>query len=207
MISLKQSIVLLFTYGLFANVLAQIAYEAEEFVDQNELKFSIKEMQKSEFIGSQIACEMDTPEICDSAENSIFESYKGHIKLPIKAFTGIQHYTADTSVLFSSNNPQINRLIIDCKTGANVHAIADGEVTAIFEIPGSETVLLIKHGSYRSVYGGVNNLSVKVGDLVQKDQVICKVSNLNNGQLVFEIWKSMYEKNTALPVAFWIELN
>jgi len=198
---------LVFSLVCIASTQAQVAYEAEEFVDDSDLKFAVKEMQKSEFIGSQIACEMDSPEICDSAENIVFESYKGHVKLPIKAFTGIQHYTADTTVLFSLNNPQINRLIIDCKTGSSVQAIANGEVTAIFEIPGNETVVLIKHGSYRSVYGGVNNLSVHVGDLVEKGQSICEVSELNNGQLVFEIWKSMYEENTALPVEYWIDLN
>lgn len=185
----------------------QQEYEAEEFVSTVDLESAVKQMQKSKFIGTQIACEQDSPEVCDSAENAHFELLKGNIKIPVPSFTNIQHYSIDSSEMFSVSNPQINRLLIDCEPGTKVNAIADGEVTAIFEIPGNELVIMIKHGSYRSVYGTLDKLNFKVGDLVYKGDVIGKVSKTNLGEMVFEIWKSSGEINNALPVEQWIEVN
>jgi hypothetical protein len=203
----KSIYLLLFSSLLGLSAIGQQEYEAEEFVSNVDLKSAVKQMQKSKVIGTQIACERDTPELCDSVENAHFELLRGQVKLPVPSFTNIQHYSIDSTEIFSLSNPQINRLLIDCEPGTAVSAIADGEVTAIFEIPGNELVIMIKHGSYRSVYGTLEKLNFEVGELVNKGDVIGKVSDSNLGEMVFEIWKSVGELNEALPVEQWIEVN
>ena len=199
-------------YIVFCNLIlltsfSQSEYEAEEFVNDFDLEFAVKQMQKSEYIGTAIACEAEVPESCDSAANVAFESLKGHIILPVKSFTEIQHYSVDSTEIMSSKNPQINRLIIDAKPGELVQAAEDGEITSIFKIPGNELVIMIKHGSYRTVYGTLDNLKVQVGDWVTKGMTIGEVANTANGKVVFEIWKSSNLTNESQKVEQWIELQ
>lgn len=186
---------------------AQGEYEAEEFVNEFDLKFAVKQMQKSQYIGSAIACEMETPESCDSAANASFEKLKGHIPLPLKSFTQIQHYSVDSTEIMSASNPQINRLIIDAKPGELVRCAEEGEVTSVFKIPGNEMVVMIKHGSYRTVYGTLDNLKIAVGDWVTKDMIIGEVAAAESGRMVFEIWKTANNINESQKIENWIELQ
>lgn len=198
---------ILITFLLSFNSFSQGEYEAEEFVNDMDLKFAVKQMQKSEYIGTAIACEMETPEVCDSVANITFEKQKGKIKIPVASFTNIQHYTVDSTQLMSAQNPQINRLIIQVVAGEKVYAADEGEVTSIFKIPGNEMVVMIKHGSYRTVYGTLDNLEVNVGDWVKKGDILGEIADLDNGKMVFEIWKSFQNKNQSQNVEEWIELN
>ena len=198
---------LLISFLFMLNAFSQAEYEAEEFVNDMDLKFAVKQMQKSEYIGTAIACEMETPEICDSSANIAFEKQKGKIKIPVASFTNLQHYTIDSTQLMSAQNPQINRLIIQVAAGEKVYAADEGEVTSIFKIPGNEMVVMIKHGSYRTVYGTLDHLEVNVGDWVKKGEVLGAIADLDNGKMVFEIWKSSQNKNQSQHVEEWIELN
>ncbi|CAG5082668.1 hypothetical protein CRYO30217_01978 [Parvicella tangerina] len=186
---------------------AQGEYEAEEFVSDHDLKFAVKQMQRSEYIGSAIVCEQASPDICDSIESIEFEASKGALSLPIKSFTFINHYSIDTTQLMSAKNPQINRLIIDAAPGAQVDAVFEGEVTSIFEIPGNEQVIMIKRGAYRMVYGSLTNVNVKVGQWVSSGEKIGEVTDYSNGKMIFEIWKTQQGISKALKVEEWIELG
>ncbi len=203
---MKGALFILFL-SLFYGGISQVAYEAEEFVNDFDLRFAVKQMQKSQYIGSAIACEMETPESCDSAANASFEKLKGHIPLPLRSFTQVQHYSIDSTQLMSASNPQINRLIIDAQPGELVRCAEDGEVTSIFKIPGNEMVVMIKHGSYRTVYGTLDNLKIEVGDWVTKNMIIGEVAEAESGRMVFEIWKTTNNINESQKIEHWIELQ
>ena len=68
-------------------------------------------------------------------------------------------------------------------------------------------VVMIKHVSYRTVYGTLDHLEVNVGDWVKKGEVLGAIADLDNGKMVFEIWKSSQNKNQSQHVEEWIELN
>lgn len=187
-------------------ILSQGEYEAEEFVSDMDLKYAVKQMQRSKYIGSAIVCEQSSPDICDSLESIEFEAAKGLLPLPIKSFTFINHYSIDTTEIMSGRNPQINRLIIDSAPGEDVKAVFEGEVTSIFEIPGNEKVVMVKRGSYRMVYGSLANVNVKIGQWINKGTLIGEVTGNSNGKMIFEIWKSQHGNNTAQKIEEWIEL-
>ena len=52
------------------------------------------------------------------------------------------------------------------KSGANARAIFDGEVSAVFQYNGLTNVL-VRHGSYISVYCNLSTVRVKKGSLVR----------------------------------------
>lgn len=186
---------------------SQGEYEAEEFVSQVDLKFAIKQMQRSEYIGTAIVCEQSSPDICDSIESLEFEASKGTLSLPLSSFTFINHYSVDSTKLMTATNPQINRLIIDAAPGEEVNAVFEGEVTSIFEIPGNEQVVMIKRGAYRMVYGSLTNVKVNVGQWVDSGESIGEVTTYSNGKMIFEIWRTYKGNSSAQKIEEWIELG
>ena len=186
---------------------SQGEYEAEEFVSHVDLKFAVKQMQRSEYIGTAIDCEQSSPDICDSVESLEFEASKGSLTLPLNSFTFINHYSVDSSKVMNASNPQINRLIIDAAPGETVNAVFEGEVTSIFEIPGNEKVVMIKRGAYRLVYGSLTNVKVNVGQWVDLGQSIGEVTVHSNGKMIFEIWRTHQGISAAQKVEEWIELG
>jgi hypothetical protein len=204
MVNLKHLIILLL---LPSAIFAQGEYEAEEFVSDNDLVFAVKQMQRSEYIGTAIVCEQTSPDICDSIESIEFEASKGLLGLPMTSFTFINHYSIDTTATMSAANPQINRLIIDAAPGEAVNAVFEGEVTSIFEIPGNEQVVMVKRGAYRMVYGSLTNVKVKVGQWIDLGQQIGEVTPYSNGKMIFEIWRTYQGISTAQKIEEWIELG
>lgn len=199
----------IFLTYLFLPILAfaQGEYEAEEFVSDLDLKFAVKQMQRSEYIGSAIVCEQASPDICDSIESIEFEAVRGSLSIPLKSFTFINHYSVDSSQIMSASNPQINRLIIDAAPGESVSAVFEGEVTSVFEIPGNEQVVMIKRGAYRMVYGSLTNVNVRVGQWIEEGEQIGQVTDYSNGKMIFEIWKTKKGITTAQKIEEWIELG
>jgi septal ring factor EnvC (AmiA/AmiB activator) len=88
---------------------------------------------------------------------------------------------------------------VDIRTSPNapVQAIFDGEVTSIASVPGMNTVVLIKHGEYFSVYARLGKVNVKSGQTVAAGAIIGETYTNSQGiaELQFQIWKSTQALN------------
>lgn len=88
---------------------------------------------------------------------------------------------------------------VDIRTSPNapVRAIFDGEVTSIASVPGMNTVVLIKHGEYFSVYARLGKVNVKSGQTVKAGETIGETYTNTQGiaELQFQIWKSTQALN------------
>ena len=93
---------------------------------------------------------------------------------------------------------------IQAKPGAKARAIFDGKVAAVFQLNGLFNVL-IRHGSYISVYCNLSSASVKAGDTVKTRQSIGTVfsnkADNNRTVLHFQLRK---EKDKLNPEP-WLE--
>ncbi len=69
---------------------------------------------------------------------------------------------------------KINNQGIDMQTtpGTNARAVFDGEVTAVFVVPGYNTTVIVRHGEYLTVYSNLCKIYVKKGDKVNTRQDI-----------------------------------
>lgn len=85
--------------------------------------------------------------------------------------------------------------------GAKARAVFDGEVTAIFQFGNTKNVL-VRHGSYISVYCNLSAVSVKQGQKVTARQVLGAISDDGSGNCIlhFQLRK---EKAKLNPEA-WI---
>lgn len=92
---------------------------------------------------------------------------------------------------------------IQTKEGEKVKSIFKGEVRRVAFIPGIGPSVIINHGEYFSVYAGLKDVAIKMGDRVETNQVIGSVLMNPEGrsELRFQI-----RKNTvALDPEEWLQ--
>ena len=79
---------------------------------------------------------------------------------------------------------------------AKVNAIFDGKISRIFVVKGEGKAILISHGEFYTVYSGLQEVVVEIGEKVLTREKIGEVRYNEKEQrslLHFEIWKG-YDK-------------
>lgn len=135
-----------------------------------------------------------TPE--SKALSSKFESNKGRLPWPLEKGVIVQVYGKSKHPVFSSVEIINNGINIATNPNTIVRSVFDGIVSRIFFIKGAGKAILINHGEYFSVYSGLKDISVKVGEkILSKEKIGVVVSQELDlkTELHFEIWKG-YEK-------------
>ncbi len=121
-----------------------------------------------------------------------FASRKGKLPSPLshtyviaRPF-GVQPHKTHTHV--EVNNPGLD---LETALGATARAVHPGFVSAVFVQDGFGHVILVRHGSYLTVYANVKTINVKKGDKLKAGDVIGTVApsefNPSRGMLHFEI--------------------
>ena len=103
-----------------------------------------------------------------------------------------------------TNNPGID---ISTPKNAQVRAVFDGEVTSVLNIPGAGKVVIIKHGSYRTVCTNLKDTYVTVGSKVTTKKVIGSLladDKQNISVAHFEIHKVAGSAVTCLNPSLWV---
>ena len=93
---------------------------------------------------------------------------------------------------------QSNGVTISTEPLAKVRAVFEGEVMSVIIIKGSNPSVLIRHGSYITLYTNLSKLYVKKGEKVSSKQVIGEVfTNQQTGrtQLQFGIFNNIKALN------------
>ena len=90
---------------------------------------------------------------------------------------------------------EINNNGVDIRTdsGAEVRAVFDGEVVGLQSVPGYNTMVIVQHGDYYTVYSNLTDVKVKRGARVGTREVLGSVATGGSGsetaELHFEIWR------------------
>lgn len=109
----------------------------------------------------------------DRKLNGSFESNKGRLLFPVsgryRIVRGFGRQKHPELEYVETDNSGID---IEASSGASARAIFDGKVSAIFKQPGFNTIVMVRHGSYLSIYANLTSLNVKVGDNVKANQRI-----------------------------------
>lgn len=144
-----------------------------------------------------------TPDYSVSSEDrrlsGNFESNRGRLPMPIVGCYKIVNRFGTNNVTDVKGHVTLDKKGIDIKgqPGAQVRAIYDGEVTAVFNYYGT-TVVIIRHGSYLSVYCELASVNVSRGQKVSARQTIGKVGS--DGLMQFQLRKG----NSKLNPELWL---
>jgi septal ring factor EnvC (AmiA/AmiB activator) len=138
--------------------------------------------------------------------NKDFEKNKGALPWPVSAGVITSHFGKHPHP--SLAQVTVNNNGVDFTTDKNASALAvfSGKVTSIFSIPGAGQNVIVTHGSYKTVYSGLETVSVKIGDSVTAKQKLGTV--MYDGEdytLHFEVWKVGAEAGAAQNPELWIK--
>jgi septal ring factor EnvC (AmiA/AmiB activator) len=138
--------------------------------------------------------------------NKDFEKNKGALPWPVSAGVITSHFGKHAHP--SLAQVTVNNNGVDFTTDKNASALAvfSGKVTSIFNIPGAGQNVIVTHGSYKTVYSGLESVSVNIGDSVSAKQKLGTV--MYDGEdytLHFEVWKVGADAGAAQNPELWIK--
>lgn len=134
----------------------------------------------------------------DKQLNGSLEQNKGRLPVPITGSYRIQRrfgLTRITSTVFLDNKG-VN---YQGQAGCHARAIFDGEVSAVFQLDGMQNVL-VRHGSYISVYCNLSSIIVSRGKKVKARDILGTIAADDKGSYVlhFELRKGIDKLNPEL---------
>ncbi|MCT4600497.1 MAG: peptidoglycan DD-metalloendopeptidase family protein [Marinifilaceae bacterium] len=92
---------------------------------------------------------------------------------------------------------------ITTKTNSNCYAIFNGVVSEVFFFPGLNNIVMVRHGSYLTVYANLSKVYIKKGQKLKIGTKIGKIYTDDSDHktiLKFQIWKN----STKLNPSRWI---
>lgn len=92
---------------------------------------------------------------------------------------------------------------ISLPVGSNVKVVADGEVSAVFDLGNGQTVI-VRHGKYFTTYSNLSGISVQKGQQVKPGKILGKaVSGMSGeGQIIFMVTN---DKGSYLDPEKWLK--
>lgn len=104
-------------------------------------------------------------------------------------------------------NIEVNNDGVDIATnrGSTAKSVFDGEVSQVISIPGGNRTVLIRHGTYYTIYKNLSHVSVKKGDRVKRGQDIGRIYTDSNGDTIlnFQVRNGTAKQNPES----WLSLN
>ena len=187
-------------------IVAQLKKKEKELLAQLKEKKEIAEKLESEIL-KMIASEVKkkgstesyfnlTPE--EKIVDGDFKRNRGSLPWPterglITSYFGEHPHPVIKGVMVRNNGVDISSI-----PNAPVRALFDGEVTKIFAILGANYTVIIRHGSFLTVYQNLVNVTVKVGDKVKMKQPIgiAYTDKGSSSSLIhLEIWEELNKLN------------
>ena len=132
----------------------------------------------------------------------VFEKTKGRLPMPITGSYAIVSRFGQYAVA-GLKNVKLDNKGIDIKgqKGAQARSIFDGEVSAVFQF-GGYTNVLVRHGSYISVYCNLSSASVKQGQKLKTHDSIGTVATDASGNTILHF--QLHKETTKLNPEQWL---
>lgn len=140
-----------------------------------------------------------TPAVPKPQNFGNFEAARGSLPRPVAGLFNVtspfgRHPLPDLpDVMY--DNPGIDAEVAQ---GASAQAVFTGRVTGVYKLPGYNTVVIVSHGNYYTVYGNLASPAVKVDDNVKAGQQLGRVAedeDEGRPSIHFEVWKGRDKLN------------
>lgn len=176
---------------------------------KTEEKTATKELEKAEKRNAKTAGESNSEAVAwkaaDEAEARLsgnFAANRGRLPMPITgSYSVVGHYGRYTVSGLSQVTLENKGINIRGQQGAMARAVYDGVVSGIYII-GGQYVILIRHGSYISVYSGLSGASVSKGQQVSTRQTIGAVGRNDDGNYVLQF--QLRQGSASLNPESWV---
>ena len=109
----------------------------------------------------------------DRALTGSFETNKGRLLFPVagkyRLVRGFGRQKHPELKHVETDNSGID---VEAVGGGKARAVFEGRVSEIFKQPGYNTIVMVRHGNFLSIYANLSDISVKKGDTVKAGQTI-----------------------------------
>lgn len=120
-----------------------------------------------------------------------FERNKGRLPWPVERGSVSGHFGVQPHPVLTKVTVNNKGTYFQSPAGTNARAVYDGVVTAVFSVQGSQNVI-VQHGNFRTVYGNLSNVYVKMNQKVTAKQAVGKIysdDDTGKTELYFQIWQ------------------
>ena len=131
-----------------------------------------------------------------------FEENKNKLPWPVASGFISQKFGLQNHPVLKGIVLQNDGVNIQTKENEKVHCVFEGEVRSVAFVPAIGSTVLIKHGEYFTVYAGLRDVYVKVGQKVLLDQEIGSV--VSNYEGVSELRFQIRKQTKALDPQAWL---
>ncbi len=164
--------------------------------DNKPPRREVAETKKKEKKAEEVRYTMDSD---DRRISGNFESNRGRLPIPITGSYRIVSHFGQYNVEGLNNVRLDNKGInIQGQAGAQARSIFDGEVSGVYRFGGT-IIVMVRHGSYISVYYNLSSVSVHRGQKVTTRQVLGRVGQDNI--LQFQLRKETSKLNPEVWLA------
>ncbi len=143
--------------------------------------------------------------VSDGSPASVaFAGRQGRLQLPVEGGVVVERFGTNMHGGAKMNNKGVN---IAAREGAEVRCVWEGEVRKVFFFQGLGNSVIVRHGSYLTIYANLSQVFVREGERLIEGQSLGSLGSFgNNGQqsvLHFELW---LENDTLNPEP-WLALS
>jgi murein hydrolase activator len=130
-------------------------------------------------------------------DNSGFSKNKGALSWPVTKGNITGKFGTHPHPTLKNVDVSNNGVDFTIPGNTSVTCIYDGEVVGITNIPGFKNMVIIKHGTYYTVYSKLDGVSVSKDQKIKRGQPIGNVvaGEDGNAELHFELWKDKSKLN------------
>ncbi len=134
-----------------------------------------------------------------------FEANKGRLPWPLERCSITRKFGQHKDPLLGIMENNLGIGLMGQK-GAQVKAVFEGTVSIVTKIRGQNQMIMVKHGTYFTVYINLNSVSVKPGDVVTTGQILGTVhtNHQNLTELEFHVWKGAGAQSEKLNPEHWL---
>ena len=172
--------------------------KAQEELNRAIERLLAEETKKSTVTGQFVM----TPE--QKLISADFEKNRGRIPWPVDRGLITEHFGVHAHPVLKQLVVKNNGIDISTQKGGRARAVFAGEVSKVFAISGGNMAVIIRHGSFLTVYSNLKEVYVKAGQKVSLKQEIGSIftdtNDDNKTVLKFQIWK----ENQKLDPEGWI---
>jgi murein hydrolase activator len=132
-----------------------------------------------------------------------FQQNRGGLPWPIERGVVTGFFGEHPHPVLRGIKVQNNGIDISTVENAEVRVLFDGKVSRVLTVPGSNNVVLVRHGNFLTVYANLSHVYVRAGDQLSTRQLIGRVftdADENKTILHLEIW----EENNKLDPMIWL---
>ncbi|MGV8134828.1 MAG: murein hydrolase activator EnvC family protein [Mangrovibacterium sp.] len=171
---------------------------------QDELERAIEKLIQEEArkTGGQVEKYAMTPEQKLIAAD--FEKNKGRLPWPVERGIITERFGVHPHPVLKQITVKSNGIDISTQSGSKARAVFSGEVSRVFAISGGNMAVIIRHGTFLTVYSNLKEVFVKAGQKVSLKQEIGSIFTDDNDDnktvLKFQVWK----ENQKLNPQEWI---